>query len=288
MLRPLVQALRQVGHPLQRELTGLWSARGGAYRIVYEVKEWSWSYVSTIAAMSTYPGEVTRRQRNAADARCDETLRAGKSQLLPPHSREDLQVDVERPVCLDRAAISGRQRASMFNGRRTHEGVVNRATSDAKRGQATVQTPRAVRAEKTSGGEVSRQQRRCRPRSTPKRARQASEHGVGLECCVASETDTAVAQGLDRRAVMLMILDDERNRRARVHEQLTPIISGRHLEDPRPSHHQALRQQRRSRADRLLRRGRPPPRVRHEDLPPRRRLQRRPDAGRHGHEAVLE
>jgi mRNA-degrading endonuclease RelE of RelBE toxin-antitoxin system len=28
-----------VGHPLQRELAGLWSARRGAYRIVYELNE---------------------------------------------------------------------------------------------------------------------------------------------------------------------------------------------------------------------------------------------------------
>ena len=39
MLGPLVQAPRPVGHPLQRELTGLWSARRGAYRIVYELNE---------------------------------------------------------------------------------------------------------------------------------------------------------------------------------------------------------------------------------------------------------
>jgi mRNA interferase RelE/StbE len=39
MLGPLVEAPRRVGHPLQRELTGLWSARQGAYRIVYELNE---------------------------------------------------------------------------------------------------------------------------------------------------------------------------------------------------------------------------------------------------------
>ena len=39
MLGPLIEAPRQVGHPLQRELTGLWSARRGAYRIVYELNE---------------------------------------------------------------------------------------------------------------------------------------------------------------------------------------------------------------------------------------------------------
>ena len=39
MLGPLVQAPRRVGHPLQRELTGLWSAHRGAYWIVYELNE---------------------------------------------------------------------------------------------------------------------------------------------------------------------------------------------------------------------------------------------------------
>ncbi len=39
MLGPLVEAPRRVGHPLQRELAGLWSARRGAYRIVYELNE---------------------------------------------------------------------------------------------------------------------------------------------------------------------------------------------------------------------------------------------------------
>ena len=28
-----------MGHPLQRELTGLWSRRRGGYRIVYELNE---------------------------------------------------------------------------------------------------------------------------------------------------------------------------------------------------------------------------------------------------------
>jgi len=39
MLGPLMEAPRRVGHLLQRELTGLWSARRGAYRIVYELNE---------------------------------------------------------------------------------------------------------------------------------------------------------------------------------------------------------------------------------------------------------
>jgi mRNA interferase RelE/StbE len=39
MLGPLCENPHQVGHPLQRELAGLWSARRGAYRIVYEIDE---------------------------------------------------------------------------------------------------------------------------------------------------------------------------------------------------------------------------------------------------------
>lgn len=39
MVGPLTEAPRRVGHPLERELAGLWSARRGAYRIVYELDE---------------------------------------------------------------------------------------------------------------------------------------------------------------------------------------------------------------------------------------------------------
>ena len=39
MLGALVDAPRRVGHPLQRELTGLWAARRGPYRIVYEIED---------------------------------------------------------------------------------------------------------------------------------------------------------------------------------------------------------------------------------------------------------
>ena len=39
MLGPLVDDPRRVGHELHRELAGLWSARRGAYRIVYEFDE---------------------------------------------------------------------------------------------------------------------------------------------------------------------------------------------------------------------------------------------------------
>ena len=39
MVGPLCQNPRRVGHPLQRELAGLWSARRGAYRVVYEIDD---------------------------------------------------------------------------------------------------------------------------------------------------------------------------------------------------------------------------------------------------------
>lgn len=39
MLGPLTSTPHRVGHPLQRELTRLWSARRGAYRIVYQIDE---------------------------------------------------------------------------------------------------------------------------------------------------------------------------------------------------------------------------------------------------------
>ena len=39
MLGPLCENPRRVGHPLQRELAGLWSARRGAYHLVYEIDD---------------------------------------------------------------------------------------------------------------------------------------------------------------------------------------------------------------------------------------------------------
>ncbi len=36
---PLTETPRRVGRPFGRELSGLWSARRGAYRIVYELDE---------------------------------------------------------------------------------------------------------------------------------------------------------------------------------------------------------------------------------------------------------
>ncbi len=39
MVGALVDSPRRVGHPLQRELEGLWSAQRGPYRIVYEISD---------------------------------------------------------------------------------------------------------------------------------------------------------------------------------------------------------------------------------------------------------
>jgi mRNA interferase RelE/StbE len=39
MIGPLCDNPRRVGHQLQRELAGLWSARRGAYRVVYEIDD---------------------------------------------------------------------------------------------------------------------------------------------------------------------------------------------------------------------------------------------------------
>jgi mRNA interferase RelE/StbE len=39
MLGALTDAPRRVGHPLQRELAGLWSAGRGSYRVVYEIDD---------------------------------------------------------------------------------------------------------------------------------------------------------------------------------------------------------------------------------------------------------
>lgn len=39
MVGALVDTPRRVGHPLQRELSGLWAARRGPYRVVYEIED---------------------------------------------------------------------------------------------------------------------------------------------------------------------------------------------------------------------------------------------------------
>ena len=39
LVGPLTEDPRRVGKPLQRELTGYWSARRGSYRVVYRLDE---------------------------------------------------------------------------------------------------------------------------------------------------------------------------------------------------------------------------------------------------------
>ena len=39
LVGPLVEQPRRVGHPLRRELEGLWAARRGPYRVVYEIDD---------------------------------------------------------------------------------------------------------------------------------------------------------------------------------------------------------------------------------------------------------
>ena len=39
MVGALIDVPRRVGHPLQRELAGLWEARRGPYRVVYEIDD---------------------------------------------------------------------------------------------------------------------------------------------------------------------------------------------------------------------------------------------------------
>lgn len=39
MVGALIQSPRQVGHPLHQELTGLWAARRGPYRVIYEIDD---------------------------------------------------------------------------------------------------------------------------------------------------------------------------------------------------------------------------------------------------------
>ncbi len=39
VLGPLVDAPRRCGHPLRWELEGLWSARVGVYRVIYELDD---------------------------------------------------------------------------------------------------------------------------------------------------------------------------------------------------------------------------------------------------------
>ena len=39
LVGPLLEDPRRVGHPLRRELEGLWAARRGPYRVIYELKD---------------------------------------------------------------------------------------------------------------------------------------------------------------------------------------------------------------------------------------------------------
>ena len=39
LVGPVCENPRRLGHPLQRELGGLWSARRGAYRVIYEIDD---------------------------------------------------------------------------------------------------------------------------------------------------------------------------------------------------------------------------------------------------------
>lgn len=39
MLGPLMDEPTRVGRPLQRELTGYWSARRGSYRVIYRIDD---------------------------------------------------------------------------------------------------------------------------------------------------------------------------------------------------------------------------------------------------------
>ena len=39
MIGALAEAPQRVGKPLQRELAGYWSARRGAYRVIYRIEE---------------------------------------------------------------------------------------------------------------------------------------------------------------------------------------------------------------------------------------------------------
>jgi len=39
MVARLVESPHRVGHPLQRDLAGLWAARRGPYRLVYEIDD---------------------------------------------------------------------------------------------------------------------------------------------------------------------------------------------------------------------------------------------------------
>ncbi len=54
-----IGAQRRVGHPLQRELVGLWAARRGPYRVVYEIDD---DKVTVIVLRIDHRADVYRRR----------------------------------------------------------------------------------------------------------------------------------------------------------------------------------------------------------------------------------
>ena len=57
MLGPLVDDPHRVGHPLQRELAGCWSARRGNYFIVCEIDQ---EHQTIVVLRIDHPGDVYR------------------------------------------------------------------------------------------------------------------------------------------------------------------------------------------------------------------------------------
>ena len=55
----LVGAPRRVGHPLQPELAGLWAARRGPYRVVYEIDD---EEATVTVLRIDHRGDVYRRR----------------------------------------------------------------------------------------------------------------------------------------------------------------------------------------------------------------------------------
>jgi mRNA interferase RelE/StbE len=57
VLGPLCDNPYRVGHPLQRELAGLWSARRGAYHVIYEIHDES---ATVVVLRVDHPSDVYR------------------------------------------------------------------------------------------------------------------------------------------------------------------------------------------------------------------------------------
>jgi hypothetical protein len=81
----LLAASRRVGKPLRRELSGLWYARRGSYRVIYEIDDeapGSSSSGSTIGPMSTVL-EMTLGERKGGQRLGEAaTRRRGKADLV--------------------------------------------------------------------------------------------------------------------------------------------------------------------------------------------------------------